>query len=132
MAKKNTRPDHDGTHRKEFERNRKIILETQDVCGICGRPVDKSLRYPHPMSATVDHIIPVSHGGHPSAISNLQGQVGQGNSRRKAEIREKSSDQQPRFTAVDGLENVPRSVVGDTSPSPGAPGLHAVTVNISR
>lgn len=72
MARKNTRPDHDGTHRKEFERNRKKILETQDVCGICGRPVDKTLRYPHPLSATVDHIVPVSKGGHPSALSNLQ------------------------------------------------------------
>ena len=71
-GRKNTRPDHDGTHRKEFERNRKIILNTQDVCGICGRPVDKTLRYPHPLSATVDHIVPVAHGGHPSALSNLQ------------------------------------------------------------
>lgn len=71
MPKRN-RPDHDGTHRAAFERNRKKVLLTQDVCGICGRPVDKSLKWPHPLSATVDHIIPIEKGGHPSAIENLQ------------------------------------------------------------
>ena len=66
------RPDRDGTHKAAFERNRKKILLTQDVCGICGKPVDKSLKFPHPMSPTVDHIIPIDRGGHPSAIENLQ------------------------------------------------------------
>lgn len=59
-------------HRPAFEAARKKILATQDICGICGKPVDKTLRSPHPMSATVDHIIPVSKGGHPSDLSNLQ------------------------------------------------------------
>ena len=71
-TKLNTRPDHNGTHRGQFEKNRKRILATQDICGICGKPVDKSLKAPHPMSATIDHIIPVSKGGHPSDIDNLQ------------------------------------------------------------
>lgn len=66
------RPDRNGPHRAQFEANRKIILATQSVCAICGKPVDKSLKYPHPMSATVDHIIPISRHGHPSDISNLQ------------------------------------------------------------
>lgn len=66
------RPDQVGTHRGEYERNKKKIYATQDVCGICGKPVDKSLKYPHPLSKTVDHIIPVSKGGHPSDINNLQ------------------------------------------------------------
>lgn len=30
-------------------------------CGICGRKVDMTLKYPHPRSASVDHIIPLSH-----------------------------------------------------------------------
>lgn len=59
-------------HRPAFEAARRKILATQDICGICGKPVDKTLRSPHPMSATVDHIIPVSKGGHPSDLSNLQ------------------------------------------------------------
>ena len=66
------RPDKEGSHQLAFKRNKKKILATQTVCGICGRPVDKSLKYPHPMSATVDHIIPVARGGHPSDIENLQ------------------------------------------------------------
>lgn len=70
-AKRN-RPDKDGSHRLAFERNKAKIMATQTVCGICGKPVDKSLRYPHPLSPCVDHIIPVSKGGHPSDLDNLQ------------------------------------------------------------
>lgn len=66
------RPDREGPKRSEFERNKKQILISQTICGICGKPVDKSLKYPHPGSPTVDHIIPVDKGGDPSALSNLQ------------------------------------------------------------
>lgn len=66
------RLDHDGTHRKVFERNKKRIYATQNVCGICGRKVEFSFKYPHPLSPCIDHIIPVSKGGHPSDIDNLQ------------------------------------------------------------
>lgn len=67
-----TRPDRSGTHRAQFDKNRKRIYATQTVCGICGKPVDFSLKSPHPLSACVDHIIPVAKGGHPSDIENLQ------------------------------------------------------------
>lgn len=69
---KRNRPDKDGTHRTEADRNRKKIMATQTVCGICGKPVDKGLRYPHPLSPCVDHIIPVAKGGHPSDLNNMQ------------------------------------------------------------
>lgn len=72
MANKPRRADRQGQHRTAFEKNRKIIMATQDVCGICGLPVDKSLRYPDPMAPCVDHIIPIARGGHPSDLSNLQ------------------------------------------------------------
>lgn len=71
MAKTN-RPDQSGTHRAAFDKNKKKIYSTQKICGICGQPVDFSLKWPDPMSKSVDHIIPVSKGGHPSDISNLQ------------------------------------------------------------
>ena len=45
---------------------------TQTVCGICGKPVDFSYRYPHPLSPCIDHIMPINKGGHPSDIDNLQ------------------------------------------------------------
>lgn len=66
------RPDHDGTHRLAFERNKKKILATQTVCGICGKQVDFSLKYPHPLSPCIDHIVPIAKSGHPSDMDNLQ------------------------------------------------------------
>lgn len=72
MAKKQNRPDRVGQHRTAFEKNRQIILKTQNVCGICGQRVDFDYKFPHPLSPTVDHIIPVSKGGDPSALENLQ------------------------------------------------------------
>lgn len=61
-----------GKHRMPFERNRKKILASQYYCAICGKLVDKTLPPSDPMSATVDHIIPISKGGHMSDIDNLQ------------------------------------------------------------
>ena len=66
------RPEKDAGLRRLYDQNKKIILATQSICGICGKPVDKSIRYPDPMSPTVDHIIPVSRNGDPVAIENLQ------------------------------------------------------------
>ncbi len=71
MATRN-RPDKDGPHRGQYEKNKKRIYATQTICGICGKPVDFSLKYPHPLSPTIDHIIPIAKGGHPSDIDNLQ------------------------------------------------------------
>lgn len=72
MAGKRNRPDKDGTHRLAFERNKKKIYATQTVCGICGKPVDFGLKYPHPLSPCIDHIVPIAKGGHPSDLDNLQ------------------------------------------------------------
>lgn len=69
---KRNRPDHDGKHRLAFDRNKKKILASQSICGICGQPVDKTLKYPHPLSPCIDHIIPIDRGGHPSDMDNLQ------------------------------------------------------------
>lgn len=70
MARK--RPDKDGSHQQAYRRNKEKIFATQTVCGICGLPVDFELKYPHPMSACIDHIIPIAKGGHPSDRENLQ------------------------------------------------------------
>lgn len=69
---KRYRPDMDGAFQGEYERNRKTILATQEVCALCGELVDKSLRFPNPLSASIDHIIPIAKGGHPAALENLQ------------------------------------------------------------
>lgn len=70
--KPNLRPDHNGTQRRQFESNKRKIYATQKVCGICGKSVDFRLKFPHPLSPCIDHIIPVAKGGHPSDIQNLQ------------------------------------------------------------
>lgn len=67
-----TRSDRIGSNRTQFEKAARYIYRTQEICGICGLPVDKSLKSPDPMSKTVDHIIPVSKGGHPFDLDNLQ------------------------------------------------------------
>ena len=68
----NIRSDRRGVHKHRYQVNRKRILMSESVCAICGRPVDMSLKAPDPMSPTVDHIIPINKGGHPSDINNLQ------------------------------------------------------------
>lgn len=70
MAK--LRADKEGAHRAALAKNKKRIFAVQDTCGICGQPVDKSIKAPDPMSPTIDHIIPIDKGGHPSDINNLQ------------------------------------------------------------
>lgn len=71
MAKEK-RADRRPGNRAAYEAARKKILKTQTICGICGKPVDFSYKYPHPLSPTVDHIVPIAKGGHPSDIDNLQ------------------------------------------------------------
>lgn len=66
------REDQKGAHRTAFEKNKKRIYASQTACGICGRLVDFSLKYPDPLSPCIDHIIPIDRGGHPSDIGNLQ------------------------------------------------------------
>lgn len=41
------------------------------TCGICSGPVDQSLTFPHPMSPSIDHIMPMSLGGG-HVLSNVQ------------------------------------------------------------
>lgn len=41
------------------------------TCGLCRLPVDAGLPWPHPMSASVDHILPLSQGGS-HTLANVQ------------------------------------------------------------
>lgn len=72
MANKRYRPESDGAFKSAYDKNKRLVIARDDVCAICGMPVDKRLKFPHPLSASVDHIIPISKGGHPSNIDNLQ------------------------------------------------------------
>lgn len=72
MPEKRNRPDRDGWAKAAYIKARKIIFSTQSICAICGRPVNFDLKFPDPWSATVDHIVPLSKGGNPADISNMQ------------------------------------------------------------
>jgi 5-methylcytosine-specific restriction endonuclease McrA len=50
---------------------RAVIARDGHRCGICGRPVDASLRAPHPFCLSIDHVVPISAGGDDS-LANLQ------------------------------------------------------------
>lgn len=65
------RPDFDGNERGIYQHNKNILRKTATVCALCGMPLDKSLKYPDPMSISIDHIIPVAMGGR-STLDNLQ------------------------------------------------------------
>lgn len=41
------------------------------VCGLCSEAIDQAIRWPHRMSPTLDHIVPLSRGG-PHVRSNAQ------------------------------------------------------------
>lgn len=41
------------------------------VCGICAAPVDRDLQWPDELSASLDHVVPLSRGGH-HVLSNVQ------------------------------------------------------------
>lgn len=71
MKQQNSGAGKYGPQRQLFEKNRRTILATQEVCGICGNPVDKTLKAGDPFAPVVDHIIPwdISHD---CSLGNLQ------------------------------------------------------------
>jgi hypothetical protein len=57
----------------EFEKiDRDMVFERDDYeCKLCMKPLDMSAKFPHPLSPTLDHIQPLSKGGHHLYV-NLQ------------------------------------------------------------
>lgn len=47
-------------------------LAGADTCMICFKPLDMSIKGPHPLAPSADHIIPVSLGGDPYSQDNLR------------------------------------------------------------
>lgn len=73
---KKPRADKTGTHRVAYDKARAKMIKYAKangaVCAICGKEIDTSLKYPNPFSLTIDHMIPINKGGHPSDTANLQ------------------------------------------------------------
>lgn len=51
-----------GAKTERFTR-REIYERDRWICGICRKRVDPDLTWPHPMSKSLDHVIPISQGG---------------------------------------------------------------------
>jgi len=72
--------------------DRVVIYERDEwVCQLCMEPIDRTLRWPDPMCASIDHVVPVSMGGDNSAenlqASHLRCNVVKGNSTSGSELR---------------------------------------------
>lgn len=60
-AAERRRTDRIAGHRQAYEDAKKVVLATQDICYLCGKPVDKTIKDPYsPLHAEVDHVIPIS------------------------------------------------------------------------
>ena len=61
------RPDLTGAaHRK-----RRAAALATGMCILCGRPINPDLPGTHPWGGTLEHVVPVSRGGHPTHPDNL-------------------------------------------------------------
>lgn len=59
-----------GVVREKFDKA--AVFERDNwMCRLCGKPVDRDLRFPDPSSPSLDHIIPLSFGG-PHTAANVQ------------------------------------------------------------
>lgn len=55
-----------------WRRLRMHVIESSSTCGICGGEVDKSAEPFTALSPSVDHIVPIADGGHPTELRNLR------------------------------------------------------------
>lgn len=66
-------PDGSLMDEKLWKQVRKRVIASKDpVCAICGNPIDMTAPAKSPLACEVDHIIPVSRGGAPYDVDNLQ------------------------------------------------------------
>lgn len=57
---------------RPWQRLRAQVIAESTHCGRCGQPLRPELRWPHLMSSTAGHIVPLCEGGHPTDRANLQ------------------------------------------------------------
>lgn len=48
---------------QRFYRRADVFAEHGHLCSICTDPIDSSLAWPHPMSPSIDHVVPIALGG---------------------------------------------------------------------
>ena len=53
-----------------------ILERDRWMCGICRKRIGRKFRYPHPRSASVDHLLPLSLGGDDTALNKRAAHLG--------------------------------------------------------
>ena len=82
MKPQSNNPRYAEDYQARVKVRKRLLAMAPPVCPLCGRPIDYSLktyvdpkdgkRKPHPMSPEIDEIVPVSKGGSPTDMENLQ------------------------------------------------------------
>ncbi|MDG4784342.1 hypothetical protein O7626_00445 [Micromonospora sp. WMMD1102] len=61
-----------GRHGTAWRKLRRQVIAEETNCFRCTGPVDKALRFPHPDSPSVDHVVDVAAGGAPLDRANVR------------------------------------------------------------
>lgn len=61
-----------GRNSAEFKQAAKELLVPGALCWLDGLPIRFDVPPRHPMSGSIDHVTPLSRGGHPTARENLR------------------------------------------------------------
>lgn len=62
-ARKNAKRRPDGRAGAGWTRLRRQVLAEEPACWVCEDEIDRNLRFPHPMSGSADHVVPLEVGG---------------------------------------------------------------------
>ena len=85
-------PNGERWNNKAWRDVRKRAIQTKDpYCAICGKFIDTTLPAFDPLACEADHIIPISRGGAPYELSNIQLTHSRCNRKKGAKINEESS-----------------------------------------
>lgn len=57
---------------REWERLKDVVCPPGSICWLCGKPIRFDVPPRHPLSRSVDHVVALKLGGHPTALSNLR------------------------------------------------------------
>lgn len=74
-----------GRNTQQQHKDRQRIKNTRAGCGICGRAIDYTLKWPDPMCFVVDHIHPLKKGG-TDTLANKQAAHNECNSKKRARL----------------------------------------------
>lgn len=77
---------------RPFERVKAQVYRDETHCWLCHQPVNQALPHNHPLARSVDHIVPLSHGGDPLDRSNCRLAHRKCNTIRANQLRAKPTD----------------------------------------